>query len=82
MGKSEGEIEAEIKRERSKKLEQLKAQSQVMDLKDKHQAAFAKHQEIDKLGRALNIGKDFEGGAAFDFELQERKREQKLAEKD
>ena len=42
----------------------------------------AKHREIEALGNALKISKDFEGGAAFDFELQERKREQKLAEKD
>ena len=51
-----------------------------MDLRDKHQAAMAKHREIETLGNALKISKDFEGGAAFDFELQERKREQKLAE--
>ena len=53
-----------------------------MALRDKHQAAMAKHREIEALGNALKISKDFEGGAAFDFELQERKREQRLAEKD
>ena len=38
---------------------------------------------MDSLASALKIRKDkFEEGAAFDMELQERKREQKLAEKD
>jgi len=37
---------------------------------------------MDTLKSALHISDNFEEGAAFDLELQERKREQKLAQKD
>jgi len=53
-----------------------------MDLRDKHQAAYAKQRDMDRLKSALRISDKFEDGAAFDLELQERKREKKLAEKD
>lgn len=35
-----------------------------------------------KLKDAMKIGKNYEFGAAFDLELQERKRLEKLAEKE
>ena len=53
-----------------------------MDLRDKHQAAMAKLNHMDKLKSALRIRDDLEEGACFDMELQERKREERLAEKD
>ena len=53
-----------------------------MDLRDKHQAAMAKLQHMEKLKNALRIRDDLEEGACFDMELQERKREERLAEKD
>ena len=53
-----------------------------MDLKDKHQAALAKLKHMDKLKSALKIRDDLEEGACFDMELQERRREERLAEKD
>ena len=37
---------------------------------------------MESLKKALKISKDFESGAAFDLELQERKREERLAAKD
>lgn len=37
---------------------------------------------MDALKSALKISDNFEDGAAFDLDLQERKREQKLAEID
>ena len=67
-GKEESEIDAEIKSERERLMAEMQS-SQKMDLRDKHQAALAKHHDIEKLGKALKISKDFEGGAAFDFEL-------------
>jgi len=45
-------------------------------------AALAGQKHIEKLKDALKIGKNFEGGAAFDFELQERKRMAGIAERD
>ena len=50
--------------------------------KDQHLAALARQRHIEKLKDALNISKSFEGGAAFDFELQEKKRLEKIAERD
>ena len=37
---------------------------------------------MDDLKKALKIRDDFVSGAAFDIELQERKRQDKLAEKE
>ena len=37
---------------------------------------------MKKLKEAMRIGKDYEFGAAFDLDLQEQKRLQKLAEKE
>ena len=37
---------------------------------------------MDTLKSALRISNNFEEGAAFDLDLQEKKREQRLAEKD
>ena len=42
----------------------------------------AKIKQMDKLKSALRIRDDLEEGACFDMELQERKREERLAEKD
>ena len=37
---------------------------------------------MKRLKEAMNIGRDYEFGAAFDLELQERKRLEKLEEKE
>ena len=79
--KSEDEIHAMLKEERTKMHKDLNNEGKV-DLKNQHEAALAKQQHMDKLKDALRISKDFEPGAAFDFELQERKRMARLAEKD
>ena len=42
----------------------------------------AKQKHMDKLKDALKISDSFQAGAAFDLELQERKREERLAKKD
>ena len=42
----------------------------------------AKLNHMDKLKSALRIKEDNQDGACFDMELQERKREERLAEKD
>jgi len=54
----------------------------AVDLKNAHEAALAKQHYMEKLKSALKIRSDFEPGAAFDFEAQEQKRLNKLAEKD
>ena len=51
-------------------------------MRDKHQAAMAKQKHMDRLKDALKISDEFKAGAAFDLELQERKREERLARKD
>ena len=56
--------------------------SGAVDLKNAHEAALAKQHHMEKLKNALKIRPDFEPGAAFDFEAQEQKRLNKLAEKD
>jgi len=55
---------------------------QKVDLRDKHQAAQAKQSQMNQLKKALRIKDDTGDGACFDMELQERKREERLAEKD
>ena len=47
-----------------------------------HEQALAKENQMKKLKEAMNIGKSYEFGAAFDVELQERKRLDKLAERE
>lgn len=47
-----------------------------------HEQAQAKENQMTKLKEAMGIGKNYEFGAAFDLELQERRRLDKLAEKD
>jgi len=42
----------------------------------------AKQEHMDRLKDALKISDNFQAGAAFDLELQERKREERLARKD
>ena len=80
---SDEQVQARIAKERARLLDQLKSSSNSnMDLKDQHQAALVKQRQMDTLKSALRISENFEEGAAFDLELQERKREQKLAEKD
>ena len=62
-------------------MEMGKAEASVND-KDQHLAALAREKHIEKLKDALKIGKGFESGAAFDFELQEKKRLSQIAERD
>ena len=79
--KTEEEIQAILKDERSKLFDNLKNEGAV-NLKNAHEAALAKQKHMEKLKGALKISNDFESGAAFDFELQEQKRLDRLAEKD
>ena len=79
--KTEEEIQGILKEERRKMHDDLKNEDKV-DLRNAHEAALAKERHMDKLKAALQIGPDFEAGAAFDFELQEQKRLARLAEKD
>lgn len=47
-----------------------------------HEQAQAKERQMHNLKEAMQIGKSYEFGAAFDLELQEKKRLDKLKEKE
>ena len=79
--KSEEEIKKILADERNKLFSDLRNKEDV-DLKNSHQAALAKQKHMDKLKSALKIRNDFQDGAAFDIELQERKRKERLEEKE
>ena len=81
-GLSEERVKAKLGEERVRMQAELERSTQKLDLRDKHQAALAKQRDMDQLKSALRISDRFEEGAAFDLELQERKREARLAEKD
>ena len=52
----------------------------MINAKESHQAALAKEKHMQKLKDALRIDDRHEFGAAFDLELQEKKRLERLAE--
>ena len=52
----------------------------MINAKESHQAAYAKELHMQKLKDALRIDSRHEFGAAFDLELQEKKRLDRLAE--
>mmetsp|Transcript_24852 Transcript_24852/g.24338 ORF Transcript_24852/g.24338 Transcript_24852/m.24338 type:complete len:139 (+) Transcript_24852:157-573(+) len=81
-GKTEEEIEEAIKNARVHMLDKLKNAPTLIDSKESHQAALAKEKHMEKLKSALNISEKHEFGAAFDVELQETKRLERIAEKD
>jgi hypothetical protein len=60
----------------------LKEAPTLINAKESHQAALAKERHMQKLKDALKISDKHEFGAAFDLELQEQKRLQKLAERE
>ena len=81
-GKSEDEVSNAVAAQRQRLTADIgKTEASVSD-KDQHMAALARQKHIEKLKDALKIGKNFEGGVAFDFELQERKRMAGIAERD
>ena len=61
-------------------LDKLKQAPTMINTKESHQAALAKEKHMEKLKSALGISEKHEFGAAFDLELQENKRLEKLAE--
>jgi len=63
-------------------LEKLKNAPTLVNSKESHQAALAKEKHMDKLKNALGISAKHEFGAAFDLELQEQKRLDRMAEAD
>lgn len=60
--------------------ERLKEAPTLINAKESHQAALAKEKHMQKLKDALRIDDRHEFGAAFDLELQEKKRLDRLAE--
>ena len=77
------EIEAKVREARAHMLEKLKtAPTLIPSKKDTHQAAFAKEKHMAKLKEALRIDDKYEQGSAFDLELQEQQRLEKLGEID
>ena len=62
-------------------LDKLKEAPTLINAKESHQAALAKERHMQKLKEALRINDSkYAFGAAFDLELQEQKRLDKLAE--
>ena len=62
-------------------LDKLKEAPTLINAKESHQAALAKERHMQKLKEALRIDDTkYAFGAAFDLELQEQKRLDKLAE--
>ena len=62
-------------------LEKLREAPTMINAKESHQAALAKERHMQKLKEALRIDDSkYTFGAAFDLELQEQKRLDKLAE--
>jgi hypothetical protein len=76
----EEEVQASLQRAREHLQEKLKEAPTMINAKESHQAAFAKELHMQKLKDALRIDSRHEFGAAFDLELQEKKRLDRLAE--
>lgn len=77
---TEEELQASLQRAREHLQEKLKEAPTMINAKESHQAAFAKELHMQKLKDALRIDSRHEFGAAFDLELQEKKRLDRLAE--
>ena len=77
---TEEEVQASLQRPREHLQEKLKEAPTMINAKESHQAAFAKELHMEKLRDALRIDSRHEFGAAFDLELQEKKRLDRLAE--
>jgi hypothetical protein len=79
---TEEEVQASLQRAREHLQQKLKEAPTMINAKESHQAAFAKELHMQKLKDALRIDSRHEFGAAFDLELQEKKRLDKLKEKE
>ena len=79
-GMTEEEVQASLQRAREHLQLKLKEAPTMINAKESHQAAFAKELHMQKLKDALRIDSRHEFGAAFDLELQEKKRLDRLAE--
>ena len=79
-GMTEEEVQASLQRAREHLQQKLKEAPTMINAKESHQAAFAKELHMQKLKNALRIDSRHEFGAAFDLELQEKKRLDRLAE--
>ena len=77
---SEEEIQASLQRAREHLQILMREAPTLINAKESHQAALAKEKHMQKLKDALRIDEKHEFGAAFDLDLQERKRLEKLAE--
>ena len=82
-GKSEEEIAAVIKETENNLLERFNNNELVINLGEKeksdtHVVAQVKQAEDEKLRKAFGIKDDYEIGNAFDFELQEREKLEKI----
>ena len=81
-GESEQQIASRLEQARSLMLQKLEEAPTIVNRKDAHQMAFAKEQEMARLRDALGVRGDYQLGQAFDFELQEQKRLEAMAERD
>uniref|UniRef100_A0A7S4B554 CWF21 domain-containing protein n=1 Tax=Chrysotila carterae TaxID=13221 RepID=A0A7S4B554_CHRCT len=86
QGLNEADIEKRVAEMRRKLLDKLpkeptKSSSDVKRTGETHADAAAKEQENYALKDALGISSAYVGGSAFDRELQEKKRQERLAEK-
>jgi serine/arginine repetitive matrix protein 2 len=79
---TEEQIAESVSKAREHMLEKLKNAPTLVNAKDTHQAALAKEKHMEKIRSALNISEKHEFGAAFDLELQENKRLERLAERE
>ena len=79
---TDDEIKEALSEAREHLLSKLRQAPTLINTKESHQAALAKEKHMEKLKSALGISDKHEFGAAFDLELQENKRLEKLAELD
>jgi len=85
QGVAEEEIERKVSETRKKLLDKL-PKAVVVDTSagrsgETHADAAAKQQENSALKEALGISSEYKGGSAFDRELQEKRRQERLADK-
>ena len=87
-GLTEEQIEETIKKEEKAMLEKVQkgedifAEPKAVQAKDSHALAVAKEKQFSKLKNAFQIDEGYEFGSAFDFEQQEKKRLERLYEKE
>ena len=78
-GLSEDEKKERVEQERQRLIKEDR-ESKIQQPKDTHSRALWKEEVMKKITKAFNISDQHERGAAFDIELQETKRLQRLRE--